>query len=114
MKRKKLTLFSTFLLLGLSLYACSVNVDGNTSISDDTTPKLRETILFPRKYVAKHVNIPHIATGNLAVASVILPQSANDKHSLQKYRGGFSKKNSLLRYSVIKSFELNMSFDIET
>ena len=47
MKRKKLTLFSTFLLLGLSLSACSVNVDGNTSISDDTTPTSIPTTTDP-------------------------------------------------------------------
>ena len=84
------------------------------SINDDTTPNALDTIFLPRTYIIKQLSVPYSATGNLAVASVIFPHNANDKHSLQKYRGGFSKKNSLFRYKVIKSFELNISLDIET
>ena len=84
------------------------------SIKAATTPYVLDTIFFPIKYVIKQPKVPYKATGNLAVNSLILPKTANDRHSPQKYSGGFSKKYSLLRYRVKKFFVLNISLAIET
>ena len=58
-------------------------------IRDEITPNCLETIFLPIKYVKNAQSVPYKATGNLAVNSFIAPKIPNDKHSPQKYRGGF-------------------------
>ncbi len=58
-------------------------------------------------------SIDNKTTGILALNS-FMPKNLKDKHSSQKNNGGFSKKKSLFRYSVIYSFELNIFFAIST
>ena len=74
-------------------------------IKEEMTPYVRDIIFFPIKYTRKQIDIPQKQTGNLAVNSFIFPNKAKDKHSFQKYKGGFSKKYSPFKYSVKKSFD---------
>ena len=65
-------------------FARITNSSEVANINEDTTPKPLETIFRPKKYVAKHINVPYNATGNLAENSHICPNKAKDKHSPQK------------------------------
>ena len=79
-----------------------------------TKPYLLDTTFLPIKYIKNVQSVPYKATGNLALNSFTCPNSANDRHSPQKYNGGFSKKYSPFKYKVKKSFVLNISLAIET
>ena len=75
-------------------------------------PYLFDAILLPRKYVIKTPKVALRATGILSVISVALPKSMQNKASVQKNKGGLSKKNSPFNSIVKYSLDKNMLREI--